>query len=56
VEPPTIALCNCPNGCVVLRFAYITVHLPRATFLTFALRIAATVSAIERGVGPLAEH
>lgn len=46
MEAPSLALCNCPNGCVVLRFGYVTVHLPRAAFLAFARRVEATVAAL----------
>jgi hypothetical protein len=49
VEPPTLALCGCPNGCVVLRFGYVTVHLPRGVFLSFARRVLGVAAEIERG-------
>lgn len=56
MESPILALCDCPNGCVVLRFGYVTVHLPRASFLAFARKVEATAAAIERGVHRLVEH
>ncbi len=53
---PTVALCACPNGCIVLTFGYVTVHLPRPTFLAFARRVVAIAGAIEQAPLPASEH
>ncbi len=49
MEPPSVALCRCPNGCVLFTFGYVTVHLPRPAFLLFAQRVQAVAAALERG-------
>jgi hypothetical protein len=56
-EIPTLSLCGCPSGCVVLRFGCVTVHLQRAVFLAFARAVVATARALERATPPLpTEH
>jgi hypothetical protein len=57
MQTPTIALCTCPEGCVILKFGYVNVQLPRAVFLAFAKRIQAMAEALVSGeVTPTVEH
>jgi hypothetical protein len=56
VESPSVALCRCPNGCVLLTFGFVTVHLPRPVFLLFAQRVRAVAVALDRGGVVTTEH
>lgn len=56
MEAPTVTLCECPNGCVVLRFGYVTAHLPRGAFLAFARKVVRMAHALDRSSGHFAEH
>ena len=54
---PTLSLCDCPNGCVLLRFGYVTVHLDRTTFVRFADRVLQVLAVLETQPAPIAgEH
>jgi len=55
VPKPTVRVCDCPNGCVVVTFGYVSFKFDREGYFGFVRELVRAAAALDRSTAH-AEH